>query len=558
MVSYKAALQQNNDMLNTMQNTMDRLADTLNDFSNKQQQFTQQRKEAIKVEKALNKELVTREETLKAAFKLLGKNGQEVKKFEIISKKSFNAFIKEGGNAFDYFDLALSSANQRVKIFGVEASLARKIMYGFLPPGMFRMVNKISTSFRFLGGVLRKTGQQGQETDNIFRKTVRTLISLPKLMKMTRGDFSRFGDKIKAKPLGGYKNLTKLRRMKGGIKQQKQRIAQVKADASSDYYRGNISKSEKDSIIAKELDKLNKMEISKKNFLKKTPMYKFFKNVSKLPKLLFNFIKLGLRFMLATMLYFTLFLTVAYILWKTIGKSIIEAITNAWPAIKEASQLIMGSLSLVWNGVKNIFSAFFGDGDLTNIIDGVLQIGAGILGVAIGILGVALVALGGILIEFGKSIWKRFTEWLGGFKGDVAAQMKLLVGTVAIISAIALFMFGAPIWLAALAFLVIYRAGAFIIKKLKDIIPGFSSGGMVSNGMQIVGEKGPELVSLPAGSRVHSNSNSKRMMGGTVTNFNITINAKDSSKAEMRRMADEIGRMVNSKINRSTSFSTLR
>ena len=73
-------------------------------------------------------------------------------------------------------------------------------------------------------------------------------------------------------------------------------------------------------------------------------------------------------------------------------------------------------------------------------------------------------------------------------------------------------------------------------------------------------EEGPELVQLPKGSNVFSNSQSKKMIGGNTENqvntshthnYNITINAKDTSKAEMRRMADEIGKMVNSQIKRS-------
>ena len=49
------------------------------------------------------------------------------------------------------------------------------------------------------------------------------------------------------------------------------------------------------------------------------------------------------------------------------------------------------------------------------------------------------------------------------------------------------------------------------------------------------------------------------MVGGAVTNnFNITINAKDTSDGELRRIADKIGQMVSSKINRSTSSSTMR
>ena len=33
-------------------------------------------------------------------------------------------------------------------------------------------------------------------------------------------------------------------------------------------------------------------------------------------------------------------------------------------------------------------------------------------------------------------------------------------------------------------------------------------------GWRLVGEKGPELASLPAGTRVHSNAESQSMMGG--------------------------------------------
>ena len=79
--------------------------------------------------------------------------------------------------------------------------------------------------------------------------------------------------------------------------------------------------------------------------------------------------------------------------------------------------------------------------------------------------------------------------------------------------------------------------------------------------MAVVGEEGAELVNLPRGSRVFNKDDTRKLLQNsrqTVNNFNITVNAKDSSKAEMRRMADEIGRMVSSKINRSTSSSTFR
>ena len=94
--------------------------------------------------------------------------------------------------------------------------------------------------------------------------------------------------------------------------------------------------------------------------------------------------------------------------------------------------------------------------------------------------------------------------------------------------------------------------------NLKTLMTGnikgaFADGGIVSaSGLQLVGEKGPELVKLPAGSRVHSNAESVKMGD---TNINITINAKDTSDAELRRIADQVGNMITNKINRSFSSS---
>jgi len=68
------------------------------------------------------------------------------------------------------------------------------------------------------------------------------------------------------------------------------------------------------------------------------------------------------------------------------------------------------------------------------------------------------------------------------------------------------------------------------------------------------------MLKLPKGSRVYTNQQSKSMAGrgaGNVINNYITINAKDTSDAELRRIADRIGNMVNSKINRTTSSRTL-
>lgn len=99
------------------------------------------------------------------------------------------------------------------------------------------------------------------------------------------------------------------------------------------------------------------------------------------------------------------------------------------------------------------------------------------------------------------------------------------------------------------------------IPKLPNMdIPFMANGGVSKGGMTVVGERGPELVNLSKGSRVFSNSESRKMMSssGTVNNFNITINAKDTSKAEMRRIANELGNMINNKMNRTGATRTMR
>ncbi len=53
-------------------------------------------------------------------------------------------------------------------------------------------------------------------------------------------------------------------------------------------------------------------------------------------------------------------------------------------------------------------------------------------------------------------------------------------------------------------------------KKVGFTIPGFERGGLTPGGLVAVGEGGPELVSLPRNSRVHSNRDSKKMMGNAL------------------------------------------
>ena len=80
--------------------------------------------------------------------------------------------------------------------------------------------------------------------------------------------------------------------------------------------------------------------------------------------------------------------------------------------------------------------------------------------------------------------------------------------------------------------------------------PRFASGGVTGNGWSLVGEKGPEYVKLPAGSRVFSNADSQRMGSNITVNVQGRVGASD---AEVRDIANKIGKLVNSQINRNVT-----
>jgi hypothetical protein len=133
---------------------------------------------------------------------------------------------------------------------------------------------------------------------------------------------------------------------------------------------------------------------------------------------------------------------------------------------------------------------------------------------------------------------------------------KILLGVAAAIALLVSFGW-VPLLAVAMA-AAVYKA--FRRRKKDETGQAMAKGGLVTSNLQLVGEEGPELVSIPQGSRVRTASQTRAALANnnqTVNNFNITINAKDTSRAEMRRIADEIGKMVNSKINRSVSSRTL-
>jgi hypothetical protein len=262
-----------------------------------------------------------------------------------------------------------------------------------------------------------------------------------------------------------------------------------------------------------------------------------------------------------------------------------------------------------------MFSFIFGGGTLEDFINGGLEVLLGLVEMALGVLGVLALLVVGFVIEFGKIVFKTVKNKIKEFITNSKKLTKFIIGIVAAIGIIVALVMGAPILVAVAIGVIIYKVGMKLLKPLttavklvKDIVlyiyagialiiqsainaiitglnylprvdikkktfgdkameyynksvVGNRQGGVSDGRMTVVGEGGRELMFMPKGGRIVSNAETEKIIGNkqpTTNNFNITINAKDSSQTEMRRIADMIGRDIAAKINRTTSSSTLR
>jgi len=549
-----------------------------------------------------------------------------------LSLENMSKYVDEGGTRLEFLALFMTSASEQMQIFGFEAVAVRRVMYGFLPRGAFRLVNQLATTFNGVGSVLRGLGEDGEETSGI-------LGNLVKISKKTLG--FKFVDKKKKKEEDGstddafgglfsmstkqtkqaIKNMKKAEKIsrKEKLKSQKldaknakfrlkQRIKEENAarDKVNEYrtaaekafvkQSGKFGalgdnrtlqeyKQQQEEFVQKMLSDLRTDPVLGGDLLKRESALKkasgkvkdqkkqheqaakaledtqknspFRKRARKIQK--FTTSMLGtIRQVLTSagkFMFMGLFVIMGIIvILKTIGPTIFKAIKAAIDFAKPAFEFIFEAFGTIWEGLTEIFDGIFGDGGLDKALSGIIKVAFGILKVVVGILyAVALLAIG-FIGNFIGGLWSSFTGWLVKFLngGNKIARTVVLIATIAagIIAAI----MGAPVLIIAGVMGVVFAAAKFLLKK----IPGFSTGGVSSGGMALVGEKGPELVSLPAGSRVHNNRESKNMAGkGTVNNyntFNIHVNPKDLSDQEMKKVIDRINKEMRTKLGIRTSL----
>lgn len=63
-------------------------------------------------------------------------------------------------------------------------------------------------------------------------------------------------------------------------------------------------------------------------------------------------------------------------------------------------------------------------------------------------------------------------------------------------------------------------------------------------GLAMVGERGPELIQLPRGSKVHTAQETKKMNGGTTYNFHNQFTSKPMTPSEINREEQKMLRRV--------------
>ena len=253
-----------------------------------------------------------------------------------------------------------------------------------------------------------------------------------------------------------------------------------------------------------------------------------------------------LSFTKKAFIYLGLMLLALFVLYRVFKSAgVREALAKIWEDTKNFyTNYLVPPLMMIWDGLSQIIKGFQ-EGKFYLVLLGLLQIFGGLI-----IFSLQLMSL---TFQVGLRLLKEsligIYNWL--FKsGDNMRKTASKIGYIAsaIIFLVAFFMGG---WVLALA-------GAIVLglSMLLEHLSFFAGGGTTTGGLSVVGEKGPELVKLPVGSRVHSNVDSRKMLAGGNTTNNITVQVTGrvgASDSEIKDIADKLSRELNNRMNRTGS-----
>lgn len=226
-------------------------------------------------------------------------------------------------------------------------------------------------------------------------------------------------------------------------------------------------------------------------------------------------------------------------------------------------QVLVGLLQIVFGTLFAAIGSFIAD----LFRDGVAKVGGGIKGIASGIVNVVKGVSGvvaGIALVVGT---------IGLLIGAAFALPVLIVAGIATLIYLLITRFedsivGGLTWLLngmkalfdglpdgiADALKGIGGRAKKAFGKVKDFV-GLSTGGRIKEGgTALVGEKGPELVTLPKGAQVHSNSASKAMASSVTNHITVQVTGRvGASDTEIRDIANKVAREINTRMNRTST-----
>tara|TARA_B100000131_G_scaffold152594_1_gene147989 strand:+ start:3000 stop:4478 length:1479 start_codon:yes stop_codon:yes gene_type:complete len=241
--------------------------------------------------------------------------------------------------------------------------------------------------------------------------------------------------------------------------------------------------------------KLNKENASgMRKLMMKIKKFKFLESVSK-------FATIGLAVLGKAIMYFALFLVAITV--------VVGIIRKLWPFLKEAFNKNKRFFEKAWGYLRAILYDFYQifkavwEGDFLKVLDIYFT-----------------ELLPNIFMFLGNLVWGLGKVLIGLVKAGFNAVIDYIV------------------------------AKLFTFKPDLSFIPGLHTGGLIKKGgVAVVGERGPELVNLPRGARVHSNAQSQAMMGHTI---NIHVNGRvGATDAEIKDIANKLSAEMNRRINRT-------
>jgi hypothetical protein len=232
------------------------------------------------------------------------------------------------------------------------------------------------------------------------------------------------------------------------------------------------------------------------------------------------------------------------------GEGLMKWASNILALTMVGISTIGRGLGTVLDGLTLMYEAIFKDGSFSDLLKGFATTLSGLLEVAVGIM---IILLSPVLAGIATILGKEIDDVKRTFKNEINKIAITLMAIGALIALVPLIAFGIFSLPALLAGVIVAAIGAIILA-----INPFANGGVTKSGLSLVGERGPELVRLPKGSRVHSNQESRKMMSSGGNNITVNINGRvGSSDSELRIIAQKVGNMINKEINRTTSSRSL-